>query len=259
MDPKLSGMSEEFARALDELTGLRQFPGAPKEFWPRFLGAVARLASADCMVLLLGHPGKTPRWTKIGEWTESPNPSRVRTSFFSQLEPIAERCLRDNSFVEQTDAASGSFTIAIRLKLARAEDEVILAGLLADYTEPAARESLARLGFAADAPSLYQLNLIGRQARQDVEKFAAVLDLLLPVNEATRFLPSALALCNGVATRFKCDRASLGWIDGGYIHLAAMSRTEKFDRQMAAVQSLEMMMEECLDQDEEIIFPPMEG
>src|SRR5262249_13555931 len=121
MDPKLSGMSEEFARALDELTGLRQFPGAPKEFWPRFLGAVARLASADCMVLLLGQPGRTPRWSKIGEWTQSPNPSRVRTSFFSQLEPTAERCLRENSFVELTDAASGSFTIAIRLKLARAE------------------------------------------------------------------------------------------------------------------------------------------
>jgi multidrug resistance efflux pump len=259
MDPKLSGMSEEFAHALDELSGLRQFPGAPKEFWPRFLGAVARLASADCMVLLLGNPGKTPRWTKIGEWTGSPNPSRVRTNFLSQLEPTAERCLRENSFVEQNDAASGSFTIAIRLKLVRPEEEVILAGLLVDYTDPAARESLTRLGFAADAPSLYQLNLAGRQARQDVEKFAAVLDLLMPVNEATRFLPAALALCNGVATRFRCDRASLGWIEGGYVHLCAMSRTEKFDRQMSAVQSLEMMMEECLDQDEEITWPATEG
>src|SRR5258705_12503761 len=111
MDTNFSGADAQLSQAMAELAELRQFPGAPKEFWPRFLGAVARLASADCMVLLLGNPGKTPRWTKIGEWTESPNPSRVRTAFFSQLEPVAERCLRENSFVEQNDAASGSFTV----------------------------------------------------------------------------------------------------------------------------------------------------
>ncbi|HLP75473.1 MAG TPA: hypothetical protein VK327_01035, partial [Candidatus Paceibacterota bacterium] len=93
MDKNLNGMSEAFVRALSELSELRQFPGAPKEFWPRFLGAVASLASADQMVLLLGNPGKTPRWTKIGEWTSSPGPSRPRANFNAQLEPVAERCL----------------------------------------------------------------------------------------------------------------------------------------------------------------------
>ena len=100
-----------------------------------------------------------------------------------------------------------------------------------------------------------KLNLAARQARNDVEKFAAVLDLLAPINEATRFLSASLAFCNGVATRFRCDRASLGWLEGGYIRLRAMSRTEQFDRQMAAAQSLEKAMEECVDQDEEILWP----
>ncbi len=70
MDANTSGMSEQFALASSELAELRQFPGAPKEFWPRFLGAVAKRVSADIAVLLLGHPGKTPRWTKIGEFTK---------------------------------------------------------------------------------------------------------------------------------------------------------------------------------------------
>src|SRR6185437_5767632 len=56
-----------------------------------------------------------------------------------------------------------------------------------------------------------------------------------------------------------CDRASLGWLDGGYIRLLAMSRTEQFDRQMSAAQALEKAMEECLDQDEEILWPAVEG
>jgi hypothetical protein len=255
MNENLNGMNAAVAQALNELAELRQFPGAPREFWPRLLGAMARLAAADSMVLLLGNPAKAPRWSKISEWTSSPNPSRMRTAFNTELESIAERCLKEGSFVEQNDETSGCFTIAIRLKLARAEDEVILAGQLLDFTDVAAREALLRLSLAADTPALYQQNLAGRQAKQDVEKFAAVLDLLVPVNEATQFFSAALAFCNGVATRFRCDRASLGWLEGGYIRLRAMSRTEQFDRQMAAAQTLEAAMEECLDQDEEILWP----
>ena len=149
--------------------------------------------------------------------------------------------------------------MAVRLKLAQAGDELIFAAQLKDFTEDAARDSLVRLRLAADVPAAYQLNLAAGQAQRDVEKFAAVLDLNVPVNQATQFLPAALAFCNGIATRFRCDRASLGWLEGGYIRLRAMSRTEQFDRQMAAAQILEAAMEECVDQDEEILWPPPEG
>jgi hypothetical protein len=249
----------ESARALQELAALRQFAGEPKNFWPAYLNAAAKLAAADIAVLLLGQPGKTPRWTKIGEWDSGSGLSRARTQFTSQLEPIAERGLRDGGFVEQTDAATGSFTVAVRLKLPRAEDEVVFAAQLKDFTAAAAHESFTRLNLIADIPASFQQNLAARQARNDVEKFAGVLDLNVPVNEATQFLPAALAFCNGVATRFRCDRASLGWLEGGYIRLRAMSRTEQFDRQMAAAQALEVAMEECVDQDEEILWPPPEG
>jgi multidrug resistance efflux pump len=249
----------EFARALDELAALRQFAGEPKNFWPAFLSAAAKLVSADLAVLLLGSPGKTPRWVKIGEWDSGSGLSRVRTQFTSQLEPIAERGLSRGSFIEQTDMTSGSFTIAARLKLLRAEDEVVFAAQVKDFTEAAAREVLTRLNLIADIPGAFQQNLAAQQARNDVEKFAAVLDLNVPVNDATQFLSAALAFCNGVATRFRCDRASLGWLEGGYIKLRAMSRTEQFDRQMAAAQALEVAMEECVDQDEEMLWPPPEG
>lgn len=259
MEANLDGVSGEFARALNEIAALRQFPGAPKEFWPRFLGAAAKLASADIGLLLLGHPGKTPRWTKLSESAANPKPSRVRTAFTSQLEAVADRALRENQFVEQSDADAGSFTIAVRLKLANPADELVLAAQVVDFTEAAAREALIRLHLIADTPALYQGNLSGRQAAHDVEKFAGVLDLLAPVNEATQFLAAALAFVNGVATRFRCDRASLGWLEGGCVRLRAMSRTEQFDRRMAAAQALELAMEECLDQDEEILWPAAEG
>ncbi len=249
----------ERSSASAELAALRQFAGEPKHFWPAFLAAAAKLISADIAVLLLGHPGKTPRWTKIGGWESGSGLSRVRTLFTAQLEPIAERGLRDGSFVELNDAGSGSYTVAVRLKLSRAEEEVIFAAQIKDFTEDAAREALTRLSLVADVPAAFQQNLVTDQARRDVEKFAGVLDLNVPVNEATRFLSAALAFSNGIATRFQCDRASVGWLEGGYIRLRAMSRTEQFDRQMAAAQALEIAMEECVDQDEEILWPPSEG
>jgi multidrug resistance efflux pump len=252
-------MENDFSRAAAELAALRQFSGAPKEFWPRLLAAAAQLAAADIAVMLLGHPGKTPRWAKIGEWDSGSGLSRVRTMFTSQLEPIAERGLSSGGFVELNDAATGSFTVAVRLKLSRAEDEVIFTAQLKGVTEAAAKETLVRLNLVADVPAAFQQNLAAQQTRNDVEKFAGVLDLNVPVNEATRFLAAALAFCNGVATRFRCDRASLGWLEGGYIRLRAMSRTEQFDRQMAAAQTLEVAMEECVDQDEEILWPAPEG
>lgn len=253
MSANLDGL--EFQAAVDELASLRQFPGAPREFWPRFLAAAAKLAAADIVVLIAGQPGKTPRWTKLGEWSRDPKPSRVRTLFTGQLEGTAERCLREARFVEMTDATAGSFTVAVRLSMVRAEDEVILAGQLVDFTEAAANESLARWNLIADVALSYQKNLAGQQAAQDVQKLASVLDLLVPVNEATEFFAGALAFCNGIATKFECDRASLGWLEHGYVRASAISRTEKFDRKMAAAQALEAAMEECLDQDEEILWP----
>ncbi len=253
------GRDAEFSRTLDELAALRQFAGEPKNFWPAFLAAASKLISADIAVLLLGSPGKNPRWAKIGEWDSGSGLSRVRTQFTSQLEAIAERGLGDGSFLEQTDPTSGSFTVAVRLKLQRAEDEVILAAQLKDFTSSAASEAIARLRLVADVPLAFQQNLAAQQARNDVEKFAAVLDLNVPVNDATQFISAALAFGNGIATRFRCERASLGWLEGGYIRLRAISRTEQFDRQMAAAQALEVAMEECVDQDEEILFPSPAG
>ena len=69
---------------------------------------------------------------------------------------------------------------------------------------------------------------------------------------------AAIALCNAVEARYNCDRVSLGWLERGYIRMKSISRTERFDKNMAAVKAMELMMEECLDQDEEIVVPAPE-
>ena len=259
MNSDTTGDDVRLDQATEELVVLRRFSGAAREFWPRFLAACGALAQADVAAILLGREGQTPRWKKIGEWTAGSGKPPQRANFAAFLETAAEQVVAQGNFVEEDDESEGAFTLGLRLKVQKDEGEVVLVAQVMDFTEAAAREALSRLSLAADTPALYQAHLASRQAQVDVEKFATVLDLLVPVNSERRFLASLLALVNGVATRLRCARVSVGWIEGGYVRLKAISRTEKFDRQMAAAQALEAAMEECADQDEEVLWPAPEG
>ena len=81
------------------------------------------------------------------------------------------------------------------------------------------------------------------------------LETLSAINRETRFTSAAMAFCNEVASRWQCDRASIGFLKGRYVQLRAMSHTESFSRKMQAVQDIESAMEECLDQDVEVLSP----
>ncbi len=246
-------------RGAADIAALRQFAGPAKEFWGRFLPAAAVVGAADFAVLMLCRNGQTPRWTRIGEWSAGSGRPQARSAFLRESQEIAERCLEAGSVIEEAAETADIFTVGVRLKLLHGEEQVVLAAQLIDFDPAAARESLTRLELVADTPAVYQANLGRVQAQRDVEKFATVLDLMVPVNAEKHFLAALMALCNGVATRLRSERVSLGWVEGGYIRLKAISRTEKFERKMAAAQLLEAAMEECLDQDEEILWPPREG
>ena len=256
-------INQTLDQALRELSSLRSFQGNAKEFWPRFTSCVGQVTAASKVAILVQHTPEgsdTLQWRKIGEWVAGGGSSRLLTDFTGQLAELAEQCATRNHLLAPLapvpSGGSGHFVVAVRLVLARAEDVCVALCLLSEVRDTGAHEGLLRLGLAADVPASYQGNLAGHQARHDVQKFASTLDLMVQVNAEKRFLAAALAFCNGLASHFRCDRVSLGWLEGGYIRLRAISRTEKFDRQMEAARALEMAMEECIDQDDEILHPP---
>jgi hypothetical protein len=142
--------------------------------------------------------------------------------------------------------------------LNRNEESCVAAFLLLNFSERAAQEALLRLQLAADVPDSWLNSQAATQAKAETEKFAASIDVITLLNAEEKFLGAALALCNAVASRYACDRVSLGWLERGYIRLKSISRTERFDKNMAAVKAIEFMMEECLDQDDEVLYPPPE-
>lgn len=98
-----------------------------------------------------------------------------------------------------------------------------------------------------------KVSLENRQ--NDLVRICSAMDALSAFNRSNRFMSAATVLCNEMATRFKCTRVSLGFLKNRYIHVKAVSHTNEFSRKMRILQDLEAMMEECLDQDLEVVFP----
>jgi hypothetical protein len=264
MSAALPGSNEQQIAILQELAELRSFAGPPKEFWPRYLKSLAGLASGSKAMLLLQDPAPVAGWKRVSEWPTDLGPSRALATFHSQLDALAAECVKNGggllTLLEPGPArGSGHYVVTVRLKFHRAPDIAVVTLLLSEVSEATAREALFRVRLASEGPESYQMHQAVRQATADVNKLAVAHDLMVAVNTEKRFLATALAFCNGLATSFRCQRVSLGWLEGGYIRLRAISRTEKFDRRMAAVISLEAAMDEALDQDEEILWPAPEG
>ncbi len=139
----------------------------------------------------------------------------------------------------------------------RAESRVRgLATFLVEAGSRAALEaSASRIEITTSLLSLYEMRLTLQRRQADMRRLRMAMETLSAVNEHDRFQGSLMALCNEISARWQCERVSVGFLRGRYVKLKGMSHTEKFSRKMTLVQDLEGAMEECLDQDIEIVHP----
>jgi multidrug resistance efflux pump len=264
MRSQTSALNEQQAHAIRELSNLRNFSGPPKEFWPKYLAALAAVASASKAALVVQDAAKGGDWKRLGDWSANIGASKIATTFQSRLETFATDCAKQGqsllSLLEEGSSRNADhYVIATALPMQRTTQFSVVVLLLSEFSEGAARESLLRVNLGTDVPESYRQRQASEQASVTVQKLATALDLMVSVNAEKRFLATALAFCNGLSTTFRCQRVSLGWFEGGYIRLRAISRTEKFDPKMQAVRALEAAMDEALDQDEEVVWPAPEG
>jgi hypothetical protein len=252
----------DFGAMLADVRRLRKFQGAPNEFWPSLVTALSRLASANRGIILRKDPRNPGQWLKLGEWSTEGHADRVVGSYLRCLPELAELCLVEGRGLLPLDTPVPGvrhFAFGVALHFQDETQQCIAAFLGLSTTEAEIVQRMFRLELAADIPLAYQSHQATQQARRDVQKFASVLDVVVPVNAETRFLAAGLAFCNVLASTFTCERVSLGWVQGGFVRLRSISRTERFDKRMGAVSAIEKIMEEALDQDEEVLHPKPEG
>jgi len=225
-------------------------------FWNHFLPLVATWTGAREAAVLRLSGDASGVWSTFAHHriSGSPAPPVLQT----RADDLANSGTAEDGWHLEARDSVGNQVILLGLPLAGTGESP--PAILAIAAEPGAsgnnQDSLARLRLAAAIPSAAVTREALARARQDTERMARVVDVLARTNCSDRFVASAIAFCNALATTGPCDRVSLGWRQGGFIRLAAISRMEKFERRMEAARLLETAMDEARDQDEEILWPP---
>jgi len=240
------------------LSELRTFEGPENQFWLSFTEAVSNLAGSRWGCVLRVQNGACQLmcfWPLGGQFQQGAPKQRY-------LDRICQEAFRAGQAVVQRRSASGAAVtetiLGVRLHGGTdSPPRVAVCGVSGG--DPDNHEAmLARLTLAADIPESYAVWRRLKELESEAERLYEPLDLMLCLDGQRRFVAAGMALCNEVAGRYQCSRVSLGWLKGGYVRIKAVSQMEQFDRKADAVQSMEAAMEECLDQDEEVLWPAPE-
>ncbi len=242
---------------LAKLQELRKLDGSLKDFWNRYLSESGQFIKAQSAALVY----KTENdWRQVGSWKNA----KFSTTRDKVIMTVFEKWIQENSlptvpayYKLSEDSSSGLTLLFIVPMVTQSPSETILALYLTSVSEGAQFQSkLDRLSLINDIPASFQEHLGYEQSKQTVEAFATSADLLVLLNRQKRFLAANMTLCNELASRFNCDRVSIGWLKEQSVKVTAISHMEKFEKKMDAVRQLQASMEESLEQDAEILSPP---
>lgn len=230
----------------------------PKEFWSRFAVHLRDCLSA-AVVLGVHRSAPDQPWRVIASAVDGPAARKLSGEEFVRMAPdLADSAWRDGTFPRSLKMSDGREALALASAVtSRREGEQAAIIALCSPAASAREAALdAQIRAAALIPAAFEGRLATERAEADSRSLTSVLDLVVITNAEEHFGSAALAFCNAVASQYECDRVSLGWHTAGYAKIAAISRHEQVDRKMETPQHIETAMDECLDQDEEIIWPP---
>lgn len=245
-----------------ELERLWHFEGPEADFWSEVMRVYCNQIDASSGMVLVQKADAegSLSWFPFSVW---PSAEETKQRLAGQREKLFE--LADTAISGPGSLLVRELTREIRgaalpLRLEDKSRECVAVFIRygsEDFFHPS--ERMARL--MADTPLIYGADLsIGKENsgplhRHEEAPMATAIGLGLLLNGEKRFLASAMLLCNELAARYAADRVSLGWEKGPYVQLRATNHAEKLDRKMEISQLLAAAMEECLDQDDEIVWP----
>lgn len=249
------GTENGTAELLDSLW--RQFGKAAseREFCTAWLALqCSNIAGVTSGVVLLGSSGEASPYFLAASWPEG-------AADFKHLSEVAERSLKEKrglALKRQAQSSNGgraSYDLAYPVQVAGRVYGVV--ALDVDFGGDAAlRDAMRQLQWgSAWMEVLCHRNLSSSTDTAPIERLQAVANLLSQVTAPKKFHGAAVALATAMATRFECDRVSVGFIKRGSIRLEAMSHAGQFGQDTNFVRAIDGAMNEAMDQGSSIVFP----
>lgn len=138
-------------------------------------------------------------------------------------------------------------------------------GVVCLLIEPRSKDAVRSTMAMAEVIAGYTHAHAAKQQLRRTQHAGAALDmgtrLIGAVNSAKSFKGACMQLVNDIAKQFQLDRAALGWVEHDSAKVKAISDVEHFSKHTQMVQKLAAAMDECLDQEQPVLFPqpPSEG
>ena len=255
--------------ALRPLLAGRLDDPAAADAWRAFLGIVRALCRVDA-VWLLRTDGSGTR-SVLTEHTEQDEAARqqcARPEFevlLGRTEPSGYAVRPPNPHLREVHALAvvRAFTESSQflvLLVSAADQEgmqdiLLRAQLLAESIREPSDPIAASIGEPSDPIAASIGEASDSIAAADVA--LGMLDMLAEVYRAAHFQIAAYAVVNGIAGHAEVvDQVVLGWRDGAYIKVRAISHYERFERKTDTVKLFEAALEEAADQFAAILFGP---
>jgi multidrug resistance efflux pump len=207
-------------------------------------------------LLLLG-PDATGAYTPAAVW---PHAGRD----MQYLSPAAERALSERrGIVMSADGGStASFDkrafVGYPIEVSGVLHGVVVLELAAG-SDHALQRALRMLHWASAwlVDQFRQRALEERDAR--LSRMGVAMGLVATAMQERRFAPTALAVANELASGLQCDRVSIGLEKSGSIEVRAISNTATFDPKMNLGRRIGEAMDEVLDLDVALVYPPLDA
>jgi hypothetical protein len=237
------------------------FSGAPREFLLNLLAVQCHLASATNGAVI--RPREDGQVQILASFPPLPKDAPAPPVWLAQAvesgKDVMAKGVTAVKALRQAEDLYGQPATRwmVMLPVKRANQIEGLAVFVLENTDQAAIEAeRQKLELTVSLLSLYEMRLLLQSREVDLERLQRAMGVLSAINEQTKFAGASMAMCNEITARWSADRVGYGILKGRYVQLKAMNHTEKFSRKMKLVQDIEGAMEECLDQDIEVFYPP---
>lgn len=174
--------------------------------------------------------------------------------------------------------AARTYVIAVPIAAGTPQESATLPlhGVVTMLVDSRTRQALQTTLAVVELLSGYVFAHTAQQILRRTRASTAALDLatrlIASINNAQGFKGAAIQFVNDLCRQASVDRVALGWVHGVVnakrrgadaesagrrgCAVVALSDTENLDRRMAVVQKIEPAMNECLDQEQPVLYPP---
>jgi multidrug resistance efflux pump len=158
------------------------------------------------------------------------------------------------------DASGGAYIVGVPMGEVRGNTRFVATLLIEQRSKQAMQTTLALVEVLAGYVATHGLRQQLKQTRAASASLDLAARLIASINTAPTFKGACLQLANDLVRQINADRVAIGWVKGfghsGAVRVVSISDTEHIDRRMSMVQKVEAAMDECLDQEQAVVYPP---